>query len=162
MSQPLKIAYLEISPRMTGKTSRLRRMAIDIAVQGKQVVFVCSPGLYDFLRFKLVGVCVVRDGDPVPDEINADTAVWFYDEFDWLKTTQLRAGAYYSTTASRQRDPDRDTPSNDLLLRLIEVHGNHYQRFLWPFEMHHLDLAAVRKTMSPAQFRLNYLGEFIQ
>ena len=105
---------------------------------------------------------MLRDGEQVPETIDAAKAVWFYDEFDWLQSTELRTGAYYSGTASRYRDPEHDTPANDLLLRLIEAYGNHYQRFLWPFEMHYLELATVRKTMTQAEFRLNYLGEFIQ
>ena len=53
MSQPVKIAYLEISPRMTGKTARLCKFANDLSAAGQTVIYVCPRGLAPGLRVEM-------------------------------------------------------------------------------------------------------------
>ncbi|NHN70584.1 hypothetical protein G7W60_22345 [Pseudomonas fluorescens] len=159
MSNPSKIAYLEISPRMTGKTSRLCALANDLATAGGTVIFVCLPQLAPGLRDVMPGVTVLADGQPVPDNVDVTDATWLYDDFDWLKSTQIRNGAYYATTAARTRQLGVPAP-NDLLMELMEANGyRHVRHFLpahlWKFVREH------RVLMSAEDFRLGMLGEFL-
>ncbi|QLG95757.1 hypothetical protein HZF02_29275 [Pseudomonas yamanorum] len=160
MTTCTEIAYLEISPRMTGKTTRLCNLAKAAAINGKPVVFVCAPQLVHWLPVQMPGVTVVADGSPLPSHMHADRCTWFYDEFDRLKSVKLRAGGYYSTTAARLRILGEDLPENDILMRLIQAHGNRHERHLWTFDYRDF-VGPHRQTMSPEDFRLNMLGEFL-
>lgn len=161
MSQAVKIAYLEISPRQTGKTTRLADMASNLVAQGKQVVFVMSnPGLVKEWSHRHPALTVILDGQEPPAEIDPDRVVWFYDEFDWLKSTVIREGAYYATTAARLRLLGRDRPENDLLMRLVQAYGDRHERYLWSFDMSDC-ISANRLSMSADCFRRSMLGEFL-
>jgi len=155
-----KPAYLEISPRQTGKTKRLVQFANELYGQGRTVIFVtplanCELGLAP-------GVIVLSDGKNPPPGTDIGRAVWFYDEFDWLKSTKIRAGAYYATTAKKVRQLGVDTPENDLLLRLIELNNLHFQRHFWFFGLKPDSwLAECRATYTPEEFRAFILGEFL-
>lgn len=154
------IAYLEISPRQTGKTTRLIRFANELKDQGRTVIFV-SP-MAKHVRRLMPGVIVLSDGERLPCTIDLLNAVWFYDEFDWLKSTKIRAGAYYATTAKKVRQLGVDTPENDLLLRLIELNDLHFQRHFWFFGLKPDSwLTECRATYSPEEFRVFMLGEFL-
>lgn len=65
MSLPVKIAYLEISPRQTGKTMRLCKFANDLSATGQVVIYVCPPGLAPGLRVEMPNVTVLADGERV-------------------------------------------------------------------------------------------------
>lgn len=154
-----KISYLEISPRMTGKTSRLCAFANDLATTGVTVIFVCAPQLAPGLRKVMPDVTVLADGQPVPDTVNETNATWIYDDFDWLKSTRIRDGGYYATTAARTRQAGVPSPG-DVLMGLIEANGNRHERHFLPscfggFIREH------RATMSAEDFRLGMLGEFL-
>lgn len=154
------IAYLEISPRQTGKTTRLITLARQKLTEGRPVRFVASKGMKREVKAQLPGAVVLADGEPLPRGV-PEEGVWFYDEFDWLTSAKLRPGAYYSTTAQRLRTAGVDTPDNDLLLALLEAAGNRHQRHFWPFDMAPV-LAEARQQYSPDEFRQLYLGEFRQ
>lgn len=159
MSKPVKIAHLEISPRMTGKTTRLCALANDLSANGQTVIYVCIPHLALGLREHMPNVTVLADGQPVPDGIDVANAIWFYDEFDLLTSTVIRDGAYYATTAARLRQAGAPAPG-DILMALVKANGNRHERhllpaFLWEFIRDH------RPIMSPDDFRLSMLGEFL-
>lgn len=162
MSLSVKIAYLEISPRQTGKTTRLCKLANDLSAIGQPVIYVCLPQLASGLCIDMPNVTVLADGQPVPETVDQATAIWFYDEFDWLKSTVVRPGAYYATTAARLRDLCNHEP-DDVLMRLVEANGNRVERHLWPlWPVDILDFVQEhRATMSDEQFRLSMLGEFL-
>lgn len=162
MSRSVKIAYLEISPRQTGKTTRLAKMACELVDQGEQVVFVMpNHSLVKEWSQRHPVLTVIADGQQLPPDIDPDLAVWFYDEFDWLKSTVIREGAYYATTAARLRVLGRDGPENDLLLQLIQANGQRHDRHLWPFDMSDC-IRESRQMMSTDCFRRSMLGEFLR
>lgn len=162
MSDSVKIAYLEISPRQTGKTTRLCNRANDLSATGQSVIYVCLPPLAAGLRVTMPNVTVVADGQPVPETIDQANSIWFYDEFDWLQSTVVRPGGYYATTAARLRDLCKHEP-DDVLTRLVQANGNHVERHLgplWPVDV--LDFVQSHRAMlSDTQFRLSVLGEFL-
>nr|WP_127882322.1 hypothetical protein [Pseudomonas carnis] len=155
-----KIAYLEISPRQTGKTARMMGFANQLKSEGKTVIFVTPAA--ESVRSQMPGVVVLTDNDAPPDEVGLSEAVWFYDEFDWLKSAKIRARAYYATTAKKVRKLGVDSPENDLLLRLIELNNLHFQRHFWFFGLKPDSwLAECRATYTPEEFRAFILGEFL-
>ncbi|MFU3873513.1 hypothetical protein ACM7HL_12705 [Pseudomonas aeruginosa] len=157
-----RISYLEISPRQSGKTARLIKKAATLSRQGHTVVYV-SPGLDEERQTALrrVGVIVRKDGETLPKHLDEDRAVWFYDEFDWLKCTTVRMGGYYATTAKRLRDPRVDSPESDMLLALLKANGYSHERHFIPLAMRET-LAEMRLLYRPEEFRLFCLGEFMQ
>lgn len=156
-----KIAYLEISPRQTGKTARMIGFANQLKSEGKTVIFVTP--VAESVRSQLPGVIVLTDEEALLDEIDLSEAVWFYDEFEWLKSTEIRAGAYYATTPKFVRELGVDTPDNDLLLRLIEVNGAQFQRHFWFFGLKPDSwFTHCRAIYTPEEFRLFMLGEFLK
>ncbi|AGL83840.1 hypothetical protein [Pseudomonas protegens] len=156
-----KIAYLEISGRLTGKTTRLVKIANDLTTQGKTVIFVTRQT--KDLRGRLPGVVVLSDRQAPPDDVNQERAIWIYDEFDWLKSTKVRNGGYYATTASRIRDLRVDTPETDLLLQLIELNGGSYQRHLLiPGVIDEAYYEEARAAYTDEQYRQLILGEFLK
>ena len=161
MSQPVTIAYLEISPRQTGKTTRLAKMACALVEAGKSVVFVVHNRRFaSELSQRYSGLTVISDGQRLPPEIDPNLAVWFYDEFDFLKSTAIREGAYYATTAARLRVPGRDGPDNDMLMQLVKANGNHHERHLWALDMSDF-ISESRHLMTAECFRRSVLGEFL-
>ncbi|CAH0322324.1 hypothetical protein SRABI130_05745 [Pseudomonas sp. Bi130] len=159
MSQPVKIAYLEISARMTGKTTRLCKLANDLSACGQSIIYVCLPQLAPGLRVDMPNVTVVADGQPVPETVDQASSIWFYDEFDWLKSTVVRPGGYYATSAARLRELDNYKP-DDVLMQLVKANGNRVERHLWQFE-HREFVQDHRAFMSDEHFRLCMLGEFL-
>lgn len=154
------IAYLEISPRQTGKTSRLVRFANELKGQGRTVIFVTL--MAEHMRPLMPGVIVLSDGESPPSDTDLLNAIWFYDEFDWLKSTKIRTGAYYATTAKKVRTLGVDTPENDLLIKLLEVNGLRFERHFWFFGLQADDwFTRVRAEYSPEDFRTLILGEFL-
>lgn len=84
-------------------------------------------------------------------------------EFDWLKSTKIRNGAYYATTAKRVRELGVDSPENDLLLELIEINGNRFERHFWFFGLRPDSwLTEARLAYSAEDFRALMLGEFLK
>lgn len=156
-----KIAYLEISGRQTGKTTRLVKIANDLTAQGETVIFV-TPQTED-LHGRLPGVVVLSDRQAPPDDVDQEQAIWIYDEFDWLKSAKVRNGGYYATTASRVRDLRIDTPETDLLLQLIELNGGSYQRhLLTPGVIDEAHYEEARAVYTDEQYRQLILGEFLK
>ena len=158
----MNIAYLDISPRQTGKTTRLCALARALIEQGRRVVYVCPEGMATDIAAALPGAVVLHDGQALPQDVDADSAVWFYDEFDWLTSAKLRAGAYYATTPKRLRDLSRDTTENDLLLQLLHANGNRHERHYWPMMGIGTALDLYRLSFAPEQFRTYALAEFLQ
>ncbi|ANY90446.1 hypothetical protein [Pseudomonas putida] len=155
-----RIAYLEISPRQTGKTTRLAKMACELVAQGKQVVFVVhSPRAAKEWGQRHPELLVIADGQPLPRWIDPDQAVWFYDEFDWLKSVVVREGAYYATTAARLRVAGEPPAEGDVLMQLLEANGQQHVRHFWPFDVDDF-VSENRRFMSAECFRLCMLGEF--
>jgi hypothetical protein len=155
-----KIAYLEISPRQSGKTSRLIGFAKQLKGEGRTVIFV-TPMAYQ-VRQQLPGVIVLADGEAPPAGTNLSNAVWFYDEFDWLESTEIRAGAYYATTAKKVRTLGVDHPDDDLLMKLLVANDLSFQRHFWHFGLQPDNwFNQARATYSPEEFRVMILGEFL-
>ncbi|APC15098.1 hypothetical protein BLL42_04960 [Pseudomonas frederiksbergensis] len=157
-----KIAYLDISPRQTGKTSRLVKLANQLSADGHLVVYVAIPALVNGLREQMPHVTVLADGARLLDSVDPLKAIWFYDEFDWLTSTEIRQGGYYATTAQRVRTLGVDNPDNDLLMRLLEANGFRFERHFWPFGLEDDWLNTLRAEYTPEQFRALFLGEFLQ
>ncbi|MFJ3413734.1 hypothetical protein [Pseudomonas protegens] len=156
-----KIAYLEISGRQTGKTTRLVKIANDLTAQGKTVIFVTLQA--EDLLGHLPGVVVLSDRQAPPDDVDQEQAIWIYDEFDWLKSAKVRNGGYYATTASRVRDLRIDTPETDLLLQLIKLNGGSYQRhLLTPWLIDEAYYEEARAIYTAEQYRQMVLGEFLK
>jgi hypothetical protein len=155
-----RIAYVEVSPRQTGKTTRLIARAQQELAKGLPVRFVTFRGLKKEIQAQLPGAVVLADGEAFPMCVREE-GVWFYDEFDWLTSAKLRPGAFYATTARRLRTAGVDTPKNDLLLALLEAAGCCHVRHFWPFDMAAV-LAEARQQHSSDEFRRLYLGEFLQ
>ncbi|MEC4238258.1 hypothetical protein [Pseudomonas sp. DSV-1] len=144
---------------MTGKTARLCKFANDLSAAGQTVIYVCPRGLAPELRVEMPTVTVLADGQPVPETLDQTNAIWFYDEFDWLKSTVVRPGGYYATTAAHLRDLGATDP-DDMLMKLVKANGYLVERHLWP----HGDREFVRDhraCMSAKAFRLSILGEFL-
>lgn len=125
----INIAYLEISDRMSGKTSRLHRMACALAVSGRPVKFVsCMHGSLS----PLDGITLLAPNSPeVRDvrHVGSDTATWFFDEFDWYRLpVPVVQGAYYSSTLN----PNEERHSSSVL-KLIQANGGHYLSFERPY-----------------------------
>ncbi|MCS4260216.1 hypothetical protein EDF83_1492 [Pseudomonas protegens] len=156
-----KIAYLEISGRQTGKTTRLVKIANDLTAQGETVIFVIQQA--EDLLGRLPGVVVLSDHQAPPDDLNLEQAIWIYDEFDWLKSAKVRNGGYYATTARRVRDLGIDTSEMDLLLQLIELNGGGYQRhLLTPGVIDEAYYEEARAAYTDEQYRQLILGEFLK
>ncbi|NMZ50171.1 hypothetical protein [Pseudomonas poae] len=158
-----KIAYLEISPRQTGKTARLVSFANQLKSEGRTVIFVTP--LAKSLPFptQMPEIIVLSDGESPPCGTDLSDAVWIYDEFDWLKSTQIRDGAYYATTAKRVRELGVDSPENDLLLKLIELNGDRFERHFWFFGLSPDSwFTESRAAYTAEQFRAQILGEFLK
>ncbi len=160
MTQAVKIAYLEISGRMTGKTTRLAERGKEVVAQGKKAILVCHPPLVSYFRRKFPWMTVVAREQQLPIGVNPETAVWFYDEFDFLKSVVVRPGAYYATTASHLRVAGEPAAEDDVLMQLLKANGNKYERHLLPAFQQGL-IRECRREMSQEQFRLSMLGEFL-
>ncbi|MNJ23378.1 hypothetical protein D3C77_177630 [compost metagenome] len=154
----LSIAYLDISPRQTGKTERLIRLAQEHLEVGRRVYFVTFDGLVQEIARRLPGATVLSDTDDQSSFGDESNAVWFYDEFDWLKSTNIRQNGYYATTARFLRTLGEASTENDLLLRLIELNGRQFTRHFWPFEMDDI-VQEARLAHSEEEFRRLYLGD---
>lgn len=154
-----KIAYLEISPRQTGKTQRLIQFAKCCMGTGKKVCFNTLKGMKVEIQAQLPGALVLADDESFPEAENPAEYYWFFDEFDWLEHAQLLPGAFYATTPRFVREVGTHPTENDLLLRLLKVAGR-FERHYWPFDMS-ARLLEARQLYSPEEFRLFFLGEFL-
>lgn len=155
-----QIAYLEISPRQTGKTTRLVRLANTLKAQGRTVIFVSS--MAQDVRRQMPGVIVLADGEEPAPDVDLEDAVWFYDEFEWLKSTVIRIGGYYSTSPKTVRMLGAEFAEDDVLMKLLEANGQHFERHLWFFGLRPDNwFTNTRKEYSPEEFRLWILGEFL-
>ena len=148
-----RIAYLEISPRQTGKTERLIRFA-------RCLCFNTTKSAKAEVQARLSGALVLAEGEKFPASENTADYVWFYDEFDWLNSVKVRHGAFYATTPRFIRKAGKHTPDNDLLMRLVQ-NARKVQRNFWPSDMSNL-LDEARQLHSSEEFRLLYMGEFLQ
>ncbi|MEX6717487.1 hypothetical protein AB2C92_07130 [Pseudomonas aeruginosa] len=155
-----RIAYLDISPRQTGKTSRLIDRARALLTNDQRVCFVTVEGMKNEVQRALPRALVLADGDTFPQGENPDASVWFYDEFDWLESVKVRPGAYYATTPRFLRRLGEASPENDILLRIVESAGGRFERFYWPFEMGNV-VREARQAHPPDEFRRLYLGEYL-
>ncbi|WP_256806003.1 hypothetical protein [Pseudomonas kurunegalensis] len=161
MSKPVKIAYLEISPRQSGKTTRLAEMACDLVDQGRTVIFVVPRRAnVNFLVRIHPRLIVLEDGKRLPTDVNPDDAVWFFDEFDYMKSTVVREGAYYATSPARVRVIGESPAPDDVLMQLLEVNGQRHARNYGPDYMREF-YQECRLNMAPADFRLSILAEFM-
>lgn len=154
----IKIAYLDISPRQTGKTTRLVKLAQEQLERGQEVCFVTQKGLKSYAKRALPGALVLADTEPFPVGLDSDEHTWFYDEFDWLRNVQVRQGGYYATTARFARKLGEGSAQDDILLQLIQAAGGRFERFYWPFEMED-GIREARAIYSPDEFRRLYLCE---
>jgi len=126
---------------------------------GQQVVFVVpNGGLAKHLAALLPGIDVVADKDVPRIEQLRRRSTWFYDEFDWIKATRLREGAYYATTPRYVRRFDEPPQAGDVLGSLIEANGGRFERYLFPHFMPEV-LQTLRADVTPEAFRLHHLGE---
>lgn len=155
------IAYLDISPRQTGKSTRLIKRANECAATGRPVVFVTFEGLVDQFQQQMPDVFVLRQEQPLPANVEPDEVVWFYDEFDWYEGVEVKAGGYYATTPRFLRKLGDPANEDDLLLQLVKAAQGHFERFYWPFDIQSA-IDEARQTHTPEQFRHLYLGEFLQ
>lgn len=155
------ILGLEISPRMTGKTARLIAKARCHLDKDDLVRVVCSKGNKAWIAQKLPGALVVSDGQRLPSDINVDAGVWFYDEFDWLKSATLRPNAYYSTTPRFTRKLGAE-PGEDLLLQLVQANGCRHDRYFWGWDASEFIQANREICASDEEFRRLCLGEFLE
>lgn len=156
-----QISYLDISPRQTGKTTRLVKIAREHLERQQRVCFVTVEGMKEQIQTALPRALVLADGEAFPEGENPAASVWFYDEFDWLQSTELREGGYYATTPQFMRKLGEHTPENDLLMRLLQANGERFERHYWPFYMAEL-LRTARAGHSEDEFRRLYLGEFLE
>lgn len=155
----VKISYLDISPRQTGKTERLITRAKKHLDAGDKVVFVTLKGLVKDVTRRLPGATLLADTDKLPLIEDLSDAFWFYDEFEWLKSAQIRPNAYYATTPKFLRKLGEPVSPDDLLLSLVEANDGMFCRHYWSFEMDDI-ITQVRMSLTDEEFRLLYLGEF--
>lgn len=153
----LAIRGLEISPRQTGKTTRMITKARELLSGGITVRFVCSKGMEAEFKHQLPGATVLADGESLPRGDDPGLGVWFYDEFEWLKSAVLRPNAYYATSPRFLRTLGQQ-PGDDLLLQLLEANGGRFERIYWAFDMTEC-LREARLAYTPEEFRRLYLGE---
>ncbi len=113
------------------------------------------------MQRRLPNARILVDGEKVSSDEEAQDAVWFYDEFDWLGSVDIRQGAYYATTPKFLRVAGLHTAESDVLLRLIEAHGGNHRRYTWPIDMSGT-LTEARTHYSPEDFRLLFLGEYLK
>ncbi|MBA1229272.1 hypothetical protein G7013_06385 [Pseudomonas viridiflava] len=162
MNQPVKIAYLEISARQSAKTTRLAEFGKAVVAQGKQAILVCNPPLAAYFRKQFPWMTVVGNEKHLVN-ISPENAVWFYDDFDFLKSVVIRPGAYYATTARYLRVAGEPVAENDVLMQLLDANGYRHERYLMPSWLSNYGehLRNCRLELSPSQFRLSMLGEFL-
>ncbi|MFV2945252.1 hypothetical protein [Pseudomonas japonica] len=151
-------AYLEISPRQTGKTERLITLAQGRQDAGRNVCFTTRQK--EEIQRRLPGALVLGPKGRFPASLNPDDYDWFFDEFDWLKTAEFVDGGFYSTTPRFLRAVGAD-PAGDLLLELLQASGNVLTRNYWSFDMADV-LREARGAYSESEFRRFYLGEFYE
>lgn len=127
----MSVMHLEISGRMTGKTTRMVEWAKKQAKAGVKVTIVLGTGWRDCIRqFRAQNdiasreISVILDSQiPLDDRLNS--GVWCFDEFDWYKKTcPIISNGYYCTTAQSLRDMAAD-PQGDPLLELIKLNGGY-------------------------------------
>jgi hypothetical protein len=147
---------------MAGKTARMVKYAADLAMRDHRVVFVACSLRDERLKYlSQVGVTVLADGEELPPDIDEHSAIWFYDEFDWLQSTKIRMGAYYATTPKRLRTAGVELPESDLLLALVKAAGYRHERNFLLFDMAE-NWKEARQLYSESEFRRLFLGEFLQ
>jgi len=154
------IRGLEISPRQTGKTTRMVTKARELLDGGITVRFVCSKGMKACFKRLLPGATVLDDGEGLPPGDDPDLGVWFYDEFESLKSAVLRPNAYYASSPRFMRMLGQP-PGDDMLLQLLEANGGCFERIYWAFDVTEY-LREVRLAYTPEEFRRLYLGEFLR
>lgn len=151
---------LEISPRLTGKTTRLIAKAREHLANGDLVRVVCSSGHQDYFCKQLPGALVRSHRQRFPDNLDPEIGVWFYDEFEWLASAELRSNAYYYSSPRFTRKLGCDAGC-DLLLQLLHANEGRFERHYWKFDMTEC-LAEARLCYSSEDFRRLYLGEFFE
>lgn len=156
----LAIRGLEISPRQTGKTTRMVTKARELLDNGITVRFVCPKGMKAEFKRQLPGATVLADGESLPHGEDSELGVWFYDEFEWLKSAVLRPNAYYATSPRFMRTLGQPL-GDDLLLQLLQANGGCFERIYWTFDMTEC-IREARLTYTPEEFRCLYLGEFLR
>lgn len=155
MKQP---AYLEISPRQTGKTERLITLAQGRLDAGRKVCF--NTRQKEDIQRRLPGALVLGPKGRFPTDLNPDEYDWFFDDFDWSKTAVFVDGGFYSTSPRFLRAIGAD-PVGDLLLELLQASGNVLTRNYWSFDVADL-LREARVAYTESEFRRLYLGEFYE
>ncbi len=159
-----RIAYLEISPRQTGKTRRLVDAAKRFADAGRPTIVVSA--LAKPLRPELErhGIVAIRDGNGrVPETHDVDDAVWLYDEFDWMDGVKVREGAYYVTTARFLRTAEDLFEGDGLLAQLLKTNGWRCEKhFECDPKLYRYMAADFRRSTDPDAFRRLVLGEFLK
>lgn len=151
---------LEISPRMTGKTTRLIAKAKEHLAMGDPVRVVCCSGHQDYFSKQLPGALVRSDRQRFPAYLDPSNGVWFYDEFEWLSNAELRSNAYYYSSPRFFRRIGCD-PSSDLLLQLLYANEGRFERHYWSWDMSEC-LQEARLSYTEDEFRRLFLGEFFE
>lgn len=151
---------LEISPRMTGKTTRLIAKAKEHLAKGDLVRVVCCSGHQDYFSKQIPGALVRSHRQRFPANLDPEEGVWFYDEFEWLPNAQHRANAYYYSSPRFTRKLGCEAGS-DLLLQLLYANEGRFERHYWCADMSEC-LAEARLSHAPDEFRRLFLGEFFE
>lgn len=155
-----RLLGLEISPRMTGKTTRLIAKAKEHLAKGNLVRVVCCSGHQGYFSKQLPGALVRSDRQQFPANLDPEDGVWFYDEFEWLTNAELRSNAYYYSSPRFIRKIGCDS-GVDLLLRLLNANEGRFERHYWCWDMSEC-LEGARLTYAPDEFRRLFLGEFFE
>jgi hypothetical protein len=167
--------YLEVSPRRTGKTTRLVRAIKQYIKEDAQtaLVFTHSHSWANELG-KLIGERKRGQVEFMYNKKNFDdyligcdrtvTQRIFVDEFDFLDWYPIEINGYYVTTPKRQRSV-ADMMSfmlgetEDKMLQLIAFNNGHYEQYS-PMEwLSRMDVGKIR-DLRLAQNRSTYEMEF--
>ena len=149
----MSVKHLEISARISGKTTRLVAWAKQQAESGMKVTIVLCAGQGSRAReFKAQhriasrNISVINQSQ-IPQEDQLNNGVWCFDEFDWYKKPcPVISNGYYCTTAQSLRDMAAD-PQGDPLLELIKLNRGYQSVPL--LAVPYLNVADIKEGMSP-------------
>lgn len=135
--------YVEISPRQTGKTTRLIQAAIGhakISSSFHSCVVARNHDQYNRIQDRLtafdgfveVGMRVHMKRKMESVGYDGRVARWFIDEFDFFDDHALEIipMGYYSTTLSRPRTLQEWHEPADFLTRLVHANGGQYDTYI--------------------------------
>ncbi|VVE41350.1 hypothetical protein PCO31111_04189 [Pandoraea communis] len=160
----MRIAYLEISARQTGKTRRLVEAAKRFAEAGRPTVVVSALASHMRPELQRHGIVVIGNGTcGVPPSHEGKDAAWLYDEFDWLDGVTAREGGYYVTTARFLRTAEDLFEGDGLLSRLLKANNWRCEKhFECDPKLYRYMAADYRRAVASDDFRCLVLGEFLK